>query len=225
MLNWLSQLEPLIHQYGLAGLFVDVFLESMGLPLPGEALIVVAAGLASLGQLNIYAVAATAYAAAVLGDNVGFLIGRRLGRPLVVRHGARIGITHDRLARVERLIQRRGPLIVMVARFVIVLRQLNGIAAGTAGMHWLSFLAANAIGAALWVGLWTTLAYQFGQNLIPTILHHLSWTALAAVVAVLAIIVGGWLAIRARRRKGVTRPPQRGAAIGNESDGDTSAEA
>lgn len=195
MFAWVTQLEPFVRQYGLAGLFLDVFLESLGLPLPGETLIIVASGLAALGQLNIYLVATTAFAAAVIGDNTGYLIGRKFGRPVIVKHGSRIGISHERLAYAERVIEKRGPIVVALARFFIILRQLNGIAAGTAGMHWLHFLIANAIGAALWVGLWTTLAYQFGKNvsILPYIWNHLSTVALFVIRAFVLVLVCIWL--------------------------------
>lgn len=194
----LTHLEPLVRQFGLPGLFADVFLEALGLPLPGETLIIVASGLAGLGQLNIYAVALTVFAAAVAGDNVGYLIGRKLGRPLIVRHGSRFGVTQERLAKVEDLIQRRGPLLVASARFFVVLRQLNGIAAGTAGMHWLKFLVANAVGAALWVGFWTTLAYHFGKDasILPEIWKHLSLVAMALLAMTVALLAASWFLLR-----------------------------
>ncbi|MEX3011145.1 DedA family protein [Hoeflea sp. TYP-13] len=190
MPTWLTNVEPLVRQFGLPGLFADVFLEALGLPLPGETLIIFASGLAALGQLNIYAVALTSFAAAVTGDNVGYLIGRRLGRPLIVRHGSRFGITHERLQKAEILIQKRGPVIVAFARFFVLLRQLNGIAAGTAGMHWLRFLIANAVGAALWVGFWAMLAYHFGKDVsvLPNLWHHLSLIAMIVVPALIVIL-------------------------------------
>tara|TARA_R110000751_G_scaffold191217_2_gene296923 strand:+ start:42724 stop:43344 length:621 start_codon:yes stop_codon:yes gene_type:complete len=191
MLSFFTQIEPLIHKYGMTGLFFDVFLEALGMPLPGETLVIAASGLAALGQLNIYSVAATCFAAAVLGDNVGYLIGRKLGRPVIVHYGSRIGITHERLLQVENVLHKHGSLIVALARFVVVLRQLNGIAAGTAGMHWLKFLIANAVGAALWVGLWTSLAYHFGKDIavLPQLLHHLSLTAMVIMAALILSLV------------------------------------
>ncbi|MCR9137213.1 MAG: DedA family protein [Alphaproteobacteria bacterium] len=202
MLLLLSQIEPLVRHFGLPGLFIDVFLEALGLPLPGETLIIIASGLAGMGQLNIYAIAVTVFIAAVAGDNVGYLIGRKLGRPLIVRYGARFGVTQERLAKVEDLIQKRGPLLVASARFFVVLRQLNGIAAGSAGMHWLKFLVANAIGAALWVGFWTTLAFHFGKDasVLPHFFRHLSVIALFVVGAIVFLLAIGWFLMRRHNR-------------------------
>ncbi len=198
MFSLISHIDPLVREFGLPGIFFCLFFESLGLPMPGESLIIVASGIAGLGKLNIYAIALTAFAAAVTGDNVGYLIGRRLGRPLIVRHGSRLGITQERLAIVEEQVRKRGPLIVAGARFFVVLRQLNGIAAGTVGMHWLTFLASNAVGAALWVGFWTTLAYRFGQDvpLLTQLWKHLSVVALFAVLGTLLSLAVAWWWVR-----------------------------
>ncbi|WP_419907905.1 DedA family protein [Hoeflea sp.] len=191
-----------MREFGLPGLFFDVMLEALGLPLPGETLIIFASGIAALGQMNIVGIAVTAFAAAVVGDNIGYLIGRRLGRPLIVHHGSRFGITHERLAAAEDLIQKRGPIVVAFARFFVLLRQLNGIAAGTAGMHWFRFLVANMIGAALWVGLWTTVGYHFGKDasILPRLWHQLSAVAMFVVPAI--IIVMAVAAVLLWRRRG-----------------------
>lgn len=190
MMGWISELEPLVRTYGLLGLFLDVLLESLGLPLPGETLILVAAGLAALGEMNIVGVAITATVAAVIGDNIGYLIGRKLGRGVIVRHGSRFGITDERLRKVEETVQRRGPFIVAIARFFVILRQLNGIAAGLAGMSWLRFLIANVIGAVLWVGTWCSIAYYVGTHasIVPFFWHHLSAVAMVVVASVLLLL-------------------------------------
>lgn len=200
MIEWISQLEPLVRAYGLFGLFLDVLLESLGLPLPGETLILVAAGLAALGEMNIVAVAITAIIAAVVGDNIGYLIGRKFGRAVILKHGRRFGVTDERLKMVEQTVQKRGPLIVAGARFFVILRQLNGIAAGLAGMNWLRFLIANAVGAILWVGTWCVIAYYVGTSttIIPFFWHHLSAIAMFAVAAVLLFLI--YIHFRHRQR-------------------------
>jgi membrane protein DedA with SNARE-associated domain len=192
-------LESLISEYGIAALFVSVTLEALGAPLPGESAVILASTAAAAGKLDIYAVAAAAFLAAVLGDNIGYLLGRKLGRPVITRYGARFGLTDAAFDRVEAVARRRGPLMVVVARFVVVLRQLNGIVAGTTGMPWRIFLLANSAGAALWVALWTTLAYKFGHStdIIPFVWHHLS--AVMAIAVPLLILV---LAVLHFRRRG-----------------------
>lgn len=194
-------IEPFIHQFGLLGLGLDIFLEAMGAPLPGESLMILAAGLAATGTFNIWAVAFVAFFAATLGDNLGFLIGRRFGRPVVLARGARFGITEARLDRVEAVLERRGVVIVAVARFFPLLRQLNGIAAGTVGMHWMRFTLANAVGAALWAGGWSFAVYTFGVHtgMLPAIwpiLHRFAWVLVP--IAILGLLAG-WFWLRLRR--------------------------
>jgi membrane protein DedA with SNARE-associated domain len=190
-------IEHIITQYGVLALFVSVSLETLGAPLPGETAIILASGAAAAGKLNIYAVAIAAFLAAVIGDNAAYVIGRKLGRPVILRYGGRIGLNEKNFARVEAVAKRHGPLMVVFARFVVVLRQLNGLVAGTTGMHWLTFLVANAIGAALWVGVWTTLAYRFGHSteIVPFIWHHLSIVAAIGV----PLLIAGLAYFRLRR--------------------------
>jgi membrane protein DedA with SNARE-associated domain len=191
-------LEAFIAQYGLLALLVSVTLESLGAPLPGESAVLLASGAAAAGKLNIYAVAMVAFGAAVLGDNIGYLIGRKLGRAAIAQHGARFGLTEANLQRVETVAHKYGPMMVVVARFVVLLRQLNGLVAGTTGMRWASFIAANVVGAALWVGFWTTLAYRFGHSteIIPYLWHHLGLVAAIAVPLLIAALV--WLRVKRR---------------------------
>jgi len=185
----MSDIEPFVQEFGLLGLFFDLFFESFGIPLPGETILIVAAGLAGAGKLNIVSVAIVAFVASVAGDNVGFLLGRKFGRPAILRYGARFGITDQRLKKAERIMDRRGMIVVGLARFVVLLRQLNGLAAGTSGMHWFKFLVANAVGGGLWVGFWTYIAYVLGGqvDLLPDIWHWLFWLG---GLLVMGLIVG-----------------------------------
>lgn len=190
----------LLHSWGLAALFLSVMLEAFGLPLPGESAVIAAAVAAAAGQFPILSVAAVAFAGAVLGDNIGYLIGRRLGRPAILAHGARFGLTAAALTRAEALVRRHGPVIVVGARFVVLLRQMNGIVAGTTALPWGRFLAANILGALLWVGTWTTLAWQLGPAAgaaLPWLWHHL---ALAGTVAV-PLLVGLLVTLRLIARR------------------------
>lgn len=191
-------IEALISQYGIAALFASVMFEALGAPLPGESAVILASTAAAEGRLDIRAVALAAFLAAVAGDNIGYLLGRRLGRPVITRYGARFGLTDTAFDRVEAVARRRGPFMVVIARFVVVLRQLNGIVAGTTGMPWPVFLVANAVGAALWVGVWTTLAYRFGHStdIVPFLWHHLN----AVMAIVVPLLVIGLVILHLRHR-------------------------
>ena len=149
-----AAVAPYIHSYGLIALFVLVFLESVGAPLPGEATLITASALALGGQLPLSGVFLVATLAATLGDNVGYWIGRKGGSVLLERFGHFVGLTTQRRAWIEQLYTERGAIIVVGARFVVVLRQLNGIVAGSMKMAWPVFALANAVGALLWAGAW-----------------------------------------------------------------------
>lgn len=198
---WLQGVMPALQQYGLPGLFTGVFVESFGLPVPGETMIIFFAGMAGAGKFSALGVGLTAFVAAVLGDNVGYLIGRLAGRELIVAHGSRFGISEQRMHRVEMVIARRGVLVVTFARFFPLLRQLNGLAAGAAGMHWLHFLAANAVGAALWVTMWVTLASRLGAqaHILPLLTGYLNLVGAAVIAGVVAWLT--WSALRRGARE------------------------
>lgn len=202
----LQSLKPYLDQYGYLTVLVAIFLEDFGVPMPGETLLIAGALLATQGQFNIYILMAVAWFAAVLGDNVGYLIGRLGGRRLVLRFGRYLLITQQRLEYAEGFFRKRGALIVVIARFIEILRQLNGIIAGIAKMPWGRFLLYNAIGAALWVGLWSTLFYQLGNRgeQIGILFKRYEPFALIAVVAVVGVIVAVHL-IRRRRTEGAAK--------------------
>ncbi|MGH6812056.1 MAG: DedA family protein [Methylocella sp.] len=192
----LGNLEPLVHVYGAAAVMVILTFESLGLPLPGESVLVFASVLAGRGELSLLPLMLGAWAGAVLGDNIGYLIGRRLGRAIVLRYGAKIGINADRLNRVEAFFKRYGPVTVAFARFVNVLRQLNGVVAGMLKMEWTRFLVFNALGGALWVSLWTLAGYYLGEHVsdIKVIAHDLEHAGaiLGLGVLIAAIVYGFW---------------------------------
>jgi len=167
----LLAIEPIVARYGYAAIFVTVALEALGMPVPGESGLIGSAVLAARGDLSIGGVLACVWAGAVLGDSIGYLIGRLAGRALVLRFGSYIGVTDERLAKVEELFRRRGAAIVVTARFVVVLRQLNGIVAGIVEMPWPKFLLANAVGGLLWTLAWGLGAYLAAESL-GVLTHH-----------------------------------------------------
>jgi membrane protein DedA with SNARE-associated domain len=159
----LSVVEPWLASYGAFALLAVVYLESFGLPLPGESALIAASVLAIRGDLSIIAVVAAAWSGAVLGDTTGYLIGRLGGRPLLMRFGPHLGLTAERFEGVAGQFHRYGFMTVMLARFVVVLRQLNGLVAGALSMPLTRFVPANVIGAGLWVGTWGLGPYLFGS--------------------------------------------------------------
>jgi membrane protein DedA with SNARE-associated domain len=159
-----ATLEHWIHEYGAGAVFLILTFESFGAPLPGESLLIVAAILAGRGDISFLSLFISAWAGAVIGDNIGYVIGRKLGHGLISRFGGKIGLTPERLGKVEAVFARYGPATVCFARFFNVLRQLNGIVAGSLEMDWRQFLAFNALGGAIWVLLWTMAGRYLGSH-------------------------------------------------------------
>ncbi|OKI62290.1 DedA family protein [Micromonospora sp. CB01531] len=196
-------LTSLVARHGYLGLAVLVGVESFGVPAPGETAIILGAGFAAHGQLAIIGVAVTAFLAAVIGDSIGYLIGRAGGRRIILRYGRYVRLTPERFARLEAMMSRHGPKLVAVARFVEGLRQFNGIIAGATGMPWRRFVVYNALGAAAWVGLWATAGYLAGDHIraIVADLHRFQWYLLA-VGALAALAYAGWRLVRRPARPG-----------------------
>ena len=147
MPEWLLDL---FARYGYAVVFVGVLLENAGLPVPGETVLLAGSALAQFGRLHLPTVIVLAIAGATLGDNIGFLIGRRFGRALVVRFGARLGLTAARLQMFDRFFHLFGPQTIFIARFVTGLRVFGALLAGASGLRWRTFLFYNALGAVVW---------------------------------------------------------------------------
>ena len=199
--GFLAGVAPILDRWGYLAIAGVIGVESFGVPAPGQTIMVAAAIYAGAGRMNIVAVAAICFVAAVLGDNVGYWIGVRGGRRVVDRFGKYIFITAERLDRAERFFARRGNRIVVVARFIDGLRQLNGVIAGVTAMPWRTFLTYNAIGAALWVGWWTTISYLLGNHLVEIIdhVHRYHWWATG--IAVLVVAMYATLHVRHVRRR------------------------
>ncbi|MCQ4081709.1 DedA family protein [Streptomyces sp. RB6PN25] len=199
----LGDIAPILEHWGYWAVGGLIFVEDFGVPSPGETILIAAALYAGAGQLNIVAVIAIGIVAAILGDNVGYLIGRTGGHALVQRYGKYIFLTPERYEKAEKFFTRHGGKIVTVARFFEGLRQANGIIAGTTQMPWLRFLAFNALGAALWVGLWAGVGYAAGNHItaIYTQINRYSTYVLAAVgVLVVALVVRTVLRRRQARK-------------------------
>ncbi len=197
--SYIQALAPVISQYGYLALAGLLFLEDFGLPVPGETVLVAAAFYAGLGKLNLVLVIIIGFIAAVLGDNVGYSIGRLGGRPLVERWGKYILLTSERLDKAQSYFNNHGGKIVAGARFIDGLRQLNGIIAGISEMRWLKFLMFNMLGAAVWVSFWSLIAY-YGSSYINVFLKVELYLTLATICLIAGRIIYRRV-IKARAKK------------------------
>jgi membrane protein DedA with SNARE-associated domain len=192
----LLQTIPPVAVYLVVGAVVGI--ESLGIPLPGEIVLVTAAVLSSRHELHVnpVLVGAAGVIGAVVGDSTGYAVGRRLGIPLFDWLGRRFpkhfGPGHVALA--ERIFDRAGIWAVFFGRFIALLRIFAGPLAGALKMRYSQFLAANVSGAVCWAGGTTALVY-FAGVAAERWLTRFSWIALAV-----AIFCGGGLAILLRKR-------------------------
>jgi membrane protein DedA with SNARE-associated domain len=182
------QLTHILATYGYWAIGGIVGLESMGIPLPGETILVTAAIYAgATGNLDIALVIAAAATGAIVGDNIGYWIGRRGGYPLLLKYGSRIRLNERRIKLGQYMFLRYGGAIVFFGRFIAILRVLAALLAGANRMGWLRFLAYNAAGGIIWTTIYGGAAYYFGDEL------HLLRRSTGLAVAggtIIAIIIG-----------------------------------
>ncbi len=187
-------LTTLLQTYGYAVVFVLVALESLGIPLPGETVLVTGAAFAASGRLSIYGVVVTATVAAILGDNGGYWIGRKGGLRLVRRYGHHLRIRESHLLRAQEFFRVHGAKTVFIGRFIALLRTWAAVLAGAANMRYGTFMAYNALGGITWAVAFGTLGYLFGRNL-PRLEHYIGQATvavvlLAALLAAMALATG-----------------------------------
>jgi len=203
----LHSLEPTLNHLGYLAVVGLVLIEDFGVPVPGETVLILASVYAGTGRLNIAIVALFGFVGAVLGDNIGFAIGHFGGRPLIQRYGRYIFLTPERVNRATGFFDRHGGWIIIIARFIEGLRQANGIIAGLSGIHWAKFLAFNAIGAALWVAVWTGIGYLSGSHInaiYETATRYSTYVAIALAALLTAYIARRVVRVRRTRAPSAT---------------------
>jgi membrane protein DedA with SNARE-associated domain len=184
----LARVQPLFHRYGYLAVFAAILVEGVGIPAPGQTLLIAASLGAAHGNLSLVWVLISACLAATLGNTLGYLLGRWGGRPLL----ARFKVRGDRLSRLEEKFRRYGGGMLLVARFFDGLRQVNGIMAGMLAMPWKIFLGFNVLGAMLWTGAWGLGTYFLDREISPihrTFAQIEPFVVGLTLVGVLALIV------------------------------------
>lgn len=200
--GFLHPVAGLLDHYGYAAIALLLLLENIGVPIvPGELSMIAGAIFAGTGRagLNVVVVGVIAVAASFIGAEIGYAIGRFGGRALVLRYGRYALVREHHLDRAEAAVARYGGPIVVIARFIVGLRELNGIIAGVSGMHWLRFTVYNAVGAVAWVAVWVSAGYLAGDH-IQAIYSDVSRYSVYLLVA-LVILLAAYLLSRLSRRK------------------------
>lgn len=189
-------LHDLIARHGYTVVGGVIGLESMGIPLPGETVLIAAAiYAATTGNLLIGGVVLAAAAGAIIGDNLGYLIGRRAGPPMLFRHGPRLGLTVARQRLGQFLFLRHGGKVVFMGRFVAFLRVFAAVLAGANRMPWGRFLMWNALGGIVWTSF-----YGFGAYLLGNQIHKLVGP-FGALIGVATAVAVGWGALFFRKHE------------------------
>ena len=194
----LQAMDHVFQDYGYGAVFAGVMLESIGLPLPGESLMIAAAlYAATTHHLNIFLLVPAAAAGAILGDQIGYFIGRWIGFRVLARWGKKIGLSDERLDLGRYLFRRYGGWVVFLGRFVAVLRTFAALLAGANRMPWHTFLLWNALGGIGWTALYGFTAYAAGDAM-----HRLTGP-IGIVIAVLGLgaIIVGFLYIKRNERR------------------------
>lgn len=198
--SFLGAVQGPIDHYGLLAIGLLLLLENIGVPVvPGELAMIAGAIYAGAGQLNIVALGVVAFTASVVGATIGYGIGHLAGRALVLRFGRWVFVREHHLDKAEQTVDKYGGFVVVIARFIVGLRELNGIICGVSGMHPVKFTTYNLIGAAAWVGTWVSVGYFAGDH-IEAIYNGMTRYALYAIIGVVALLAV-WIAVRLRRRR------------------------
>jgi membrane protein DedA with SNARE-associated domain len=166
----LARAQPLLERYGYAASVSTVVLEGMGIPSPGQTLLMASSIEAARGRMNIVLLVLLVTTAATVGNSIGYAIGRWGGRALLIT----LRVNTERQRGMEDFFRRHGGIAILFARFVDGLRQLNGIVAGILKMPWWTFTAYNIAGAILWTCSWGLGTYYLGRDIhsIAAFLHR-----------------------------------------------------
>ncbi len=204
LIEWIELIRPYVDQYGYLILFFGVMAENASLPVPGETILIIASFYSHHGNLVLVEVIGLATMGCILGDNISFYLGRRLGRPFITRYGKFFFITPRRLSQVENFFERHGDKTIFLQRWITGVRVIGALVAGTTQMRWSRFLLFNCLGAITWVTAISILSYLFAVNL-PILVKILGRSSLALLAGVLAL--GVYIYLKRRYAIARTSPP------------------
>ncbi len=182
----LETIQEIAHLYGYWAVFIGIALENMGIPLPGETIVIVGGFLAGSNELKYGMVLGSAIAGAVMGDNFGYWVGRIGGWQLIVKIGSIFRIQEQQLEQVKDRYSKNAAQAVFFGRFVTLLRIFAGPLAGITKMPYRQFLLCNLGGAALWSTTIVTLAFFLGR--VVSLEQIITWATQAGVAALLLLI-------------------------------------
>ncbi len=202
----LGDLLHLIGRYGYLVVFFGVMLESAGVPLPGETILIAAGVLVHRGVLHFGEALFFGILGAVAGDQIGYWVGRFGGRLFVLRWGKYVFITPERLGRAERFFARHGGRAVFLARFITGLRVFGALVAGISRMPWGKFALYNVLGGTVWAAAAVSLGYFLWAS-ISLVEHWVGRVSLLLFTTLALALLLRWAYRRATRGRGPGGPP------------------
>ena len=188
----------LIERYGYLIVFLGVMLEGVGLPLPGETVLITAGALAHRGSLTLWETMVMGGLGAVMGGQAGYCVGRFGGRPFVLRWGRYVFITPERLGRAESFFERHGGKAVFLARFIAGLRVFGALVAGMSRMSWRKFTLYSVLGGLVWAAAAVALGYFLWAS-IGLVEHWIGRVSLLLAAVVALALLLGWAYRRVMR--------------------------
>jgi membrane protein DedA with SNARE-associated domain len=197
----LGDLLHLIGRYGYLVVFFGVMLEGTGVPLPGETVLIAAGALVHRRVLDLGDTLLFGILGAVIGDQIGYWVGRLGGRPFALRWGRYAFITPERLGHAEAFFARHGGRAVFLARFVTGLRVFGALVAGTSRMPWVRFALYNVLGGTVWATAAISLGYFLWAS-ISLVEHWVGRVSLILVAALALAWLLRWVYRRATRGRG-----------------------
>lgn len=167
IISMVNSVKPMFLDYGLQGLFLVLLLESLGiLFMPGESLLVAAGFIGEQTGLPLIYIICVSASATIIGWGISYAVGRRFGHGILYKYGKFVLIKASTLDKAHEFFTKYGPLVVVISRFIVPLRQLQGYVAGSSEMSPIRFHAWNVVGALTWVSAWSGAAWYIALHII-----------------------------------------------------------
>src|SRR6266496_6258322 len=186
VIQWIELFRPYVDDYGYLVLFLGVMAENASLPVPGETILIIASFYSHHGNLVLSDVIVLATIGCILGDNISFYLGRRLGRRFITQYGGYFLSTPHRLNQVEHFFEEHGDKTIFIQRWITGVRVIGALVAGTTQMPWPRFVLFNCLGAITWVTTISLIAYFLAVNLplLLKIVGRSGWILLGLVIVI-----------------------------------------
>jgi membrane protein DedA with SNARE-associated domain len=186
-LEMIDTIRPYIRHYGYYAIFVGVLLENIGIPIPGETVLILGGAFAGLGFLRLPYVLLLTVLGAMIGCNIGYWIGLKGGRKILEKYGEYIFIREKQLKKVDEFFIKFGNVAIFFARFITGVRVFAAIFAGAARMSWKPFLFFSTLGAIAWAITFGSLGFLFARSIhsVGTYIFRIEITVIAFLILII----------------------------------------